>query len=239
MHRFFTDDISGEFARVTGEDVRHIVRVLRLKKGDAITLCDGAGTDYDASIVRLTDEWVECRVGAPYPSRSEADCRITVYQCLPKTGKMETIVQKCTELGADAFVPVLSRRCVAQPAGNFENRRVRYQRVALEAAKQSRRGRIPAVGALTKLEALDPSQFDLFLLAYEDEQGASLKRVLQQRKDARTVAILIGSEGGFESSEVAALTARGAVSVSLGARILRTETAGMAMVAQILYEAEP
>ena len=239
MHRFFTNDISGEIARVSGEDVRHIVRVLRLKKGDAITLSDGDGTDYDAVIVSLSDEKVDCRIGAPYPSHAEADRRITVYQCLPKTGKLETIVQKCTELGADAFVPVLSRRCVAQPTNNFEIRRVRYQRVALEAAKQSRRGRIPTVGAIEKLDALDPGKFDLFLLAYEDERAETLKRVLRRNPDARTIAILIGPEGGFEEGEVAALTRRGAISVSLGARILRTETAGMAMVAQILYEAEP
>lgn len=239
MHRFFTNDISGDTARVTGEDVRHIVRVLRLKKGDAITLCDGDGTDYDAVIERLSDEAVDCRVGAPYPSRAEADCRVTLYQCLPKTGKMDTIVQKCTELGADAFVPVLSRRCVVQPTNNFEIKRVRYQRVALEAAKQSRRGRIPTVGALEKLDALDPGSFDLFLLAYEDEQKETLKHVLQRHKDAGSIAILIGPEGGFEESEVQNLVRRGAVSVSLGARILRTETAGMTVVAQILYEVEP
>ncbi len=238
MHRFFVDSIGENTACITGEDVRHIVRVLRLKRGDAITLCDGNGTDYDAVITDFSDDAVDCAIGAGFPSRSEPPCRITLYQCLPKTGKMETIVQKCTELGVDTVVPVVSHRCVVQPTGNFEIKRIRYQRVALEAAKQSRRGRIPQIGQPVKIDALVPTQFDLFLLAYEEEHTETLKAALQRRRAASSVAILIGPEGGFTEEEAQSLAARGAVAVSLGARILRTETAGMAMIAQILYEVE-
>lgn len=238
MHRFFSDQITGEAARITGDDVRHIVRVLRLRPDDAIRLCDGCGNEYDAVITRLADDAVDCRVGKPYPSKSEPQCRVTLFQCLPKTGKMETIVQKCTELGVAAVVPVVSSRCVALPGNSFEIKRVRYQRVAEEAAKQSRRGVIPQFGALTPIERIDPAAFDLFLTAYEEESTGKLKSVLKKNRTAKRVGVLIGPEGGFAAEEVNRLNACGAQSVSLGARILRTETAGMAMLAQILYEVE-
>ena len=218
--------------------MRHIVRVLRLKPGDEITLCDGKGSEYDAVITQLSDAAVACTVGKPHASQSESKCRITLFQCLPKTGKMEFIVQKCTELGAEAIVPVISRRCVAQPTSNFEIKRVRYQRVAEEAAKQSRRGVILRFDGLTRIESIDPAAFDLFLIPYEEERAVTLKSALKANRSAKRVGLLIGPEGGFAPEETARLTERGALTISLGARILRTETAGMATVAQILYEVE-
>ena len=238
MHRFFTDQISGDAALITGDDVRHIVRVLRLKKFDEITLCDGKGQDYTAVITALGDDAVRCNVSAPVPSKTEPVTRVTLYQCLPKTGKMESIVQKCTELGVDAIVPVMSKRCVAPPTSNYEIKRIRYQRVAEEAAKQSRRGRIPLFQPIAPIAAIDPAEFDLFLLAYEEEDTLSLKAALKKAKKPVHIGLLIGPEGGFEPAEAQALIQKGAVSVSLGTRILRTETAGMAALAQILYELE-
>ena len=238
MHRFFTDQITAGEAQITGDDVRHVVRVLRLKPGDEVTLCDGRGSEYGGVITKLCDDAVTCSVGRPHASKAEPKCRVSVLQCLPKTGKMELIVQKCTELGAEAVVPVISRRCVAQPSSNFEIKRVRYQRIAEEAAKQSRRGMIPRFEGLTRIEALDPAAFELFLIAYEDERAVTLKAALKGRRGVKRMGVLIGPEGGFTPEEVARLTERGAVTVSLGARILRTETAGMAMLAQILYEVE-
>ena len=185
MHRFFTEAISNGEALVTGEDVRHIARVLRLKAGDAATLCDGMGRDYDGVITAVSDGAVRFSVGEGRPSETESACRVTLYQCLPKAGKMELIVQKCTELGVHAVVPVLSSRCVAQPAGNFEIKRVRLQRVAEEAAKQSRRGIIPYFGTLTPLPALDPASFDLFIIAYEEERALSLRTVRRCNWSAR------------------------------------------------------
>lgn len=238
MHRFFTDRIAEGTARLADDDVRHAARVLRLKPGDAVTVCDGRGSEYDATITTLSDTAVVCALGKPRDCQSEPDCRVTIFQCLPKSGKMELIVQKCTELGAEAVVPVVSGRCVAQPTGNFETRRVRYQRVAEEAAKQSRRGVIPRFGTLTPIDSVDPAAFELFLIAYEAEQARTLKSALRANRSARRVGVLIGPEGGFAPEEVARLTERGAIAITLGARILRTETAGMAMLAQILYEVE-
>ena len=238
MHRFFTSEISNGRAVITGDDVRHIGRVLRLRRGDRVQLCDGAGKDYDAAITEVTDQLVTLSLGAAYPSAGEPACEVTLFQCLPKTGKMETIVQKCTELGVCTLVPVLSKRCVAQPGGNFENKRVRYQKVAEEAAKQSRRGRIPEIKGILPLDQVDPAAFDLFIVAYEDEKNVTLKSVLKKNRALSRVGLFIGPEGGLEPEEAALLEGKGARCVSLGARILRTETAGMAALAMILYELE-
>ena len=151
---------------------------------------------------------------------------------------METIVQKCTELGVFAVVPVVSARCVVLPNKDFEKKRERYNRVALEAAKQSRRAMVPEVLPLVELKKIDPGAFDLFLIAYEDESGRTLKQALRAADAPKSIALVIGPEGGLEEGEVSRLTNAGAVSVSLGKRILRTETAGMAMLAQTLYEVE-
>ncbi len=238
MHRFFTEEILPNRAVVRGEDVKHLTRVLRLGAGDAVQLCDGQGRECDAVIAAVTPDSVSFDTQPWRESPSEPQHRVTLCQCLPKTGKMETILQKCVELGADAFVPVLSERCVVQPKESFQARISRWQRVSMEAAKQSRRGRIPRVAPLTPLAQLDFSPFDTVLVAYEDEHTVTLKAALHQGVGEK-IAVLIGAEGGFSAQEIAALCSRGAVPVSLGARILRTETAGMAMLAQILYEVEP
>ena len=171
-------------------------------------------------------------------AKSEPDVSVTLFQCLPKAGKMETIIQKCVELGACGFVPVQSERCVVVLKPPYEGRIERWQRVSEEAAKQSRRGIVPVVALPEPLKSLDFSAFDTVLVAYENERTVSLKQALRSGAH-KTIAIVIGPEGGFSEEEIAILTTRGATSVSLGTRILRTETAGMAMLAQIMYEVEP
>lgn len=239
MRRFFCESISGSTASITGDDAHHICRVLRMKAGDMLSLCDGAGFEYDAVITSASSEAVVCALGTKHESAVESAVKITLFQCLPKTGKLETIVQKCTELGVFAVVPVLSARCVVIPNKDFEKKRERYSRVALEAAKQSRRAIVPQVLSLVELKQVDPKQFDLFLVAYEEEDTRTLKTALREAGSPARIGLLIGPEGGLEPDEVRRLLANGAVSVSLGRRILRTETAGMAMLAQILYEVEP
>ena len=238
MRRFFSDDIAGQTATISGDDAHHINRVLRMKAGDVLSLCDGAGHEFDAVITTISQDAVICALGERRESAAESPVHVTLFQCLPKTGKMELIVQKCTELGVFAVVPVVSSRCVVVPNKDFEKKRERYSRVALEAAKQSRRAMVPDVAPLTEIKRIDPAQYDLFLVAYEDESAHTLKQALRKAPVAGSIALLIGPEGGLEESEVARLTGAGAVSVSLGKRILRTETAGMAMLAQTLYEVE-
>ncbi len=238
MRRFFCDNITGRTATIAGDDAHHIFRVLRMKAGDALSICDGSGYEYDASITSVSAEAVVCALGEQRKSGVESAVQVTLFQCLPKTGKMETIVQKCTELGVFAVVPVLSARCVVVPNKDFEKKRVRYARVALEAAKQSRRALVPQILPLTQFKQIDVKQFDLFLIAYEEETARTLKQALRAAPPSKRVALLIGPEGGLEESEVSHLTKSGAVSVSLGRRILRAETAGMAMLAQVLYEVD-
>lgn len=240
MSRFFTEQIIGDTAVITGEDVRHLSRVLRLRAGDAVEICDGRGTDYTGTICSIDEREVRCTLTDAHPALTEPQCRITLFQALPKTGKLELIVQKCVELGVDTVAPVVSARCVAVPTRDFEPKRVRCQRVAEEAAKQSRRGIIPRVLPVQQLERVELSGFDAVLVAYEQEHARSLKAALSAYPVGalRRAAILIGPEGGLERAEVEALVSAGAQTVSLGTRILRTETAGMAMLAQMLYALE-
>ncbi len=237
MHRFFIKEPIADMVTLRGEDVKHISRVLRLREGDAVTLCDGCGLECDAQIESITKDAVRCLCNAPVPCVSEPKTKVTLYQGLPKTGKMETIVQKCVELGVDTIVPMLTDRCVVQPKESFQGRIERWQRVSEEAAKQSRRGIIPKIEPLIALKHIDLSQYDLALVAYENERTVSLKAVLKTFSGTK-IALLIGPEGGFEEAEIKRLVEVGAQSVSLGTRILRTETAGMAMLAQVLYEVE-
>ena len=238
MRRFFCDNIAGNTATISGDDAHHIFRVLRMQPGDALSLCDGVGFEYGAVITSVSADAVVCILGDRQKSEVESPVRITLFQCLPKAGKMETIVQKCTELGVFAVVPVVSARCVVVPNKDFEKKRERYNRVALEAAKQSRRAMVPEVAQLADIKKIDPAAYDLFLTAYEDESARTLKQALRAAGAPKTIALMIGPEGGLEEGEVARLSGAGALSVSLGKRILRTETAGMAMLAQTLYEVE-
>ncbi len=237
MHRFFTNEIQSNTAVVRGDDVRHIVKVLRLHAGDCVQLCDGNGNECDAVIRSVAPDAVTFDTESWRTARTEPNAKITLFQCLPKAGKMETIIQKCVELGVSAFVPVQSERCVAVLKPPYEGRIERWQRVSEEAAKQSRRGVIPKVHFPVALDKLDFSNFDTVLAAYENEQTVSLKSALRARCGLR-IAVVIGPEGGFSEQEIETLLKKGARSVSLGTRILRTETAGMATAAQILYEVE-
>ena len=237
MHRFFTTEIQPDTAVVRGEDVKHIAKVLRLHAGDRVQLCDGNGRECEAAIRSVSSDAVVFDTEPWQIAQTEPRTKITLFQCLPKAGKMETIIQKCVEIGVCGFVPVQSERCVVVLKPPYEGRIERWQRVSEEAAKQSRRGVIPQVALPTALDKLDFSDFDTVLAPYENERTVSLKTALRASCGTR-VAVVIGPEGGFSDAEIACLVENGAVSVSLGPRILRTETAGMATAAQILYEVE-
>ena len=235
MNRFFVEDIGPDRATITGEDLKHLSAVLRLKKGDKVMLSDGKGSECQGEIERVEPGRAQVKTGPWRPCVSEPHHKLTLFQCLPKAGKMEVILQKCTELGMNALVPTLSARCVVQPGKDFDKKLQRYRKVAREAAMQSHRGWIPEVLPLVELKKADLSIFDTVYVAYEGEKQTSLKAAMGERP-GRRIALFIGPEGGFEPEEVQSLVQKGARPVSLGPRILRTETAGMAMVAQILFE---
>lgn len=237
MDRFFIkpEEIKDNVASIQGEDVGHILRVLRLHAGDCICLCDGQGYDYTARISGVDKQTVYADIMERRMCETEPRHRVTLYQSLPKAGKMEVIIQKCVELGIFAIQPVYSARCVAQP-DSFEKKLKRYQRVAYEAAKQSRRGIVPAVLPVTELAAC-AFPHELVLFAYEEERVYTLKQALRGTH-ACDIALIIGPEGGFAPEEALLLQQKGVRALSLGKRILRTETAGMAMLAMVMYELE-
>jgi 16S rRNA (uracil1498-N3)-methyltransferase len=237
MHRFFTTEIQNGTATVRGEDVKHITKVLRLRAGDCVQLCDGKGNECDAVIASVLPDAVTFDTQPWQRAKTESETRITLFQCLPKAGKMETIIQKCVELGASSFVPVQSERCVVVLKPPYEGRIERWQRVSEEAAKQSRRGIVPVVALPEPLKSLDFSAFDTVLVAYENERTVSLKQALRSGAH-KTIAIVIGPEGGFAEEEIAKAEELGMKKITLGRRILRTETAGMTMLSILMYMLE-
>ena len=239
MRRFFAENsvLDGDTVILTGDEAKHISRVLRMRAGDEVLLINGEGTECKARIETVDEGSVTLVITERNSCGADPEVDITLFQCLPKQGKMEVIIQKCVELGVSKIVPVVSKRCVVKLDGK-DNKLVRWNKVAREAAKQSGRASVPQVDTPAKLENIDLTKFGLVLIAYENESETTLRSVLRGRAVSGPIAVFIGPEGGFESGEVSSIIERGGVAVSLGRRILRTETAGMAMLAQIMYELE-
>ncbi len=233
MPRFFTKNINGNTAVIEGEDVSHISRVLRMGEGEELTLCDGEGADYICKITEITKKNITCEVVEKCENQSEPACKVTLFQALPKGAKMEYIIQKCVEIGVCEIVPMMTRRVIGKPSDKGE----RWNKVSEEAAKQSGRGIIPRVlPAVSFSEALSKmKECDLAVMPYECEQETHLSDVLRGQSP-KTVGIMIGPEGGFAPEEVEAVQGEGIKTVTLGKRILRTETAGMSVVSSIMYE---
>ncbi len=237
MRRFYSESVTeiNGLVTLTGDEARHISTVLRMRPGDDVLLIDGKGAEYISEIVSSSDGEAVLKIKESRISAAEPEVKVTLFQCLPKQGKMELIVQKCVELGVYAIVPVVSKRCVVKIDGK-ENKLVRWNKVAQEASKQCGRAFVPSVLPPVKLREIDLTPFDAALLAYENEDMRTLKEELRRLGSVSSTALIIGPEGGFESEEAEELINKGAASVSLGKRILRTETAGMSALAQIMYE---
>lgn len=231
MPRFFTGPLEGPDALLTGADAAHISRSLRLRPGEEITLCDGQGTDYQGRI-RSVGETVEVEILSRHPSESEPSVRVTLYQACPKGDKLETIIQKSVELGVYAIVPVLTDRCVSRPdKASMAKKLARYQKIALEAAKQSGRGIIPTVHPLLTLKEAAEKAPGSRLVFYE--KGG--QRLCDLVKGTETeISLFVGSEGGFSPEEIAFLVEKGIRPATLGSRILRCETAPVCGLAVVL-----
>ena len=245
MARFYValDQIlEGEIV-ITGPDVSHIRNVLRMKAGDRLTACDGQGRDYICEITALEREEIRARELFCSETASELPVRLVLFQGLPKKDKMELIIQKAVELGAAEIVPVIMKRCVAklEDSKKEEKKRERWQRIAESAAKQSGRGIIPFIRpAMAYARALEYAKaLDMLLIPYENQRGIrTAKEAFQKAAKSASAGILIGPEGGFEPSEIEDGKKAGAEIISLGKRILRTETAGLAAVSMLMYEIE-
>ncbi len=236
MPRFFTETIDETRGIITGDDAKHIAKVLRMHPGEKLVACDTKGTDYDCAIAEVSDKEVALTVERAYPSETEPTVSVTLYQAMPKSDKMELIIQKAVELGVGAIVPVQTKRCVSRPdAKSMAKKLERYNRIALEAAKQCGRGRIPQVLPMLDYgEAIAAMKQDERAFLFYENSTSSFRKELEQ--GVRSVSIMVGAEGGFDEVEVQQALAAGVASLSLGKRILRCETAPLAALSIIMYE---
>ncbi len=230
MHRFYADKDAqaGEIVRLSDEDAHHAVRVLRMKAGDEAELFV-SGRRYLAEMAELSDGQVTARLKQELPS-TEAKLRITLYQGLPKADKMELIVQKAVELGADSVVPVAMERCVVQlNAKDGEKKQERWQKIAREACKQSGRCQMLTVHVPVKFDSMPTmlGKHEAAIVPWEDAHGYSLTAFHREHPDIRNLAVVIGPEGGMSAAEISRMQEAHCRSVTLGPRILRTETAGL------------
>lgn len=233
MQKLFVDFIpQGSFV-IDGDSARHIAKALRMRAGDALTLCCGNGKDYGCIIDSIDGKTVTLSVQSEAKSDSEPSVRVSLYQGVPKGDKFDDVVQKCTELGVSEITPVLTHRSVSRPdEKSAQKKRSRYRKIALEAAQQSGRGIVPAVNTMTDLKnALKNDDSELKILFYEGG-GESLKSIV--RPDIKSVSVYIGPEGGFEKSEAELIKEYGGKIATLGKRILRTQTAPAAALTAIM-----
>ena len=252
MSKFFvkTEQINNNDIVIIGDDVNHIINVLRMKKTDKVQICNqDTGDNYNAEIVNYSKNEVECKIISKINETTESNVHITLFQGIPKFEKMELIIQKNTEVGIKSIVPVIMERTVVKLDEKIASKKLeRWQKIAEIAAKQSMRDIIPQIGNITKLKDIDTTEFDAALVAYENEEHNILKTELQklERKiksnnsseQQYNIAIVIGPEGGISEKELVMLAEKNAKFVSLGKRILRTETAGVVMAGNIIYELE-
>lgn len=248
MPRFFvpTDNFDGDIVKITGDDARHIARALRMAKGEHITVCDMKGFEHDCVLEEFSDDvCVTARILSSEKSANEPPYRVTLYQASPKGDKLEYITQKAVELGVYDIIPFISDRCVSRPDEKSSAKKAeRLTKIAKEAAKQCGRAYLPTVdGFCSFKQMLDrASECELRLFLYEGDGTVPLREVLCNYKSERgvpsSIAIVIGSEGGFSIEETRIAAERGFIMCGLGRRILRTETASGCVLSCLMYEYE-
>ena len=245
MYRFYSQDLSEaeKVIRITGEDVNHIKNVLRLKIGSSITVGDGSSRDYICTISEIGEDHVLADIVDITDSQAELPSEIVLYQGMPKADKLELVIQKSVELGASEIVPVMMKRSVVKLDDKKKAKKLeRYNLIAESAAKQSRRGIIPQVTEFLNFnEAIDRevSKGAKLLVPYESAEGMAYTRsVFASLKGAERIAVFIGPEGGFSPEEIEYAKSHGASIITLGNRILRTETAGLMVLSILGYELE-
>ena len=245
MSRFFVEEKNIKEDRIyitDKDDVKHLSKVLRHRIGDVVEISDNREFEYE---IELTEIAADMACGSIISKRTferEPYHRVTLYQGIPKQGKMELIIQKTVELGVDRIIPVFTERTVVQDKGNFGKKTERWQKIADEAVKQCRRGVIPAIENSISFEdvAEHMKSNDINIFCYEDENKTALKEILRSNdiEGCKKIGLIIGPEGGFSEKECSFITEAGALSASLGKTILRVETASVAALAMLMYELE-
>lgn len=233
MPRFFSDEINDDIAFIRGSDAVHIGRSLRMKTGDELIICS-KGIEYITIIQSISDEQVVCEIKYSQPSKSEPNIDLTLFQAVPKGDKLDFIIQKAVELGASRIYPVITSRCVSRPdKKSFDKKHKRLQKIALEAAKQSGRGIVPQVEDIIDFKKCTEllGQMDFSFVCYENGGKKLNESGLRPNSN---VGIFIGSEGGFEQSEVDECIKNGITVIGLGNRILRCETAPVTAISIVM-----
>lgn len=260
MSKFFVDPSAVSGAHIyleNKDDLHHLRKVLRARPGMELDISDGDCWEYKTCLEELTGDCATLKILDKQKFATEPATRVTLYQGVPKASKMETVIQKTVEMGVDTIVPVFMERTVVVEKGNFGKKLDRWNKIAAEAVKQCKRGLIPRVTESYDVDKMlaELPNYDLIICPYENEDGLTIKDFLRAAPppaavqpglestgrtgpQALRVALIIGPEGGFSESEIEKLKAAGAATVTLGKTILRTETAGLAALAMIMYELE-
>lgn len=241
MYHFFVtkEQTSGERIEIIGDDVNHMKNVLRMKVGEQVTVSDGCDREYLCHIEEIFDDHIELKIEDIFGETRELPCEIVLFQGLPKGDKMELIIQKAVELGAARIVPVMTSRTIVKWDAKKAKKKIeRYNTIAKTAAKQAKRSVIPVVEDVVNFsQACEmASELSANLIPYENAEGMEASRkAIADIKGRKSVGIFIGPEGGFEEKEVEQAMAIGATPITLGKRILRTETAGMAVLSILMF----
>lgn len=245
MYWFYIDknQIENKHIRISGSDVNHIKNVLRLSAGEKIAVCDGQGKDYYCIISEVSKEEVEAEIIEEKNSESELDTKLYLFQGLPKKDKMELIIQKAVELGIYEIIPVKMKNCVVKIEDKKkENKKLeRWQSIAEAASKQSKRGIIPKIKEIMSFEeALEYAEkLEYGIVPYEKSIDIQLSRkIIKAALDKNSIGIFIGPEGGFDDKEIDKVMKAGLKPITLGKRILRTETAGLTILSILMFELE-
>ena len=245
MYQFFVEphQISDKTVRIEGQDVNHIKNVLRMKIGEELSVSNGVdGKEYRCGIVSLDEESITCELRFVKEDGVELPSEVYLFQGLPKADKMELIIQKAVELGVHAVVPVSTKRCVVKLDDKKAKQKIaRWQGISEAAAKQSKRRIVPEVkDVMSFKEALNfVKDFEVKLIPYElAEDMSKTKEIISDLQSGQRIAIFIGPEGGFEEAEVESAMTVGVHPITLGKRILRTETAGFTVLSWVMYQLE-
>ena len=247
MSKFFVNEnqIHNNIIEILDEDVNHIKNVLRLNVDEEIKICDSSNSkNYNCKIISISSQKIECEILSELQNEAEGNVEIHIFQGLPKADKMELIIQKGTELGVAEYIPVSFKRSIVKLSGKDEIKKIdRWNKISEVAAKQSGRDIVPEVMHLKTLnETINMiSEYDLFLVAFEEEKENTLKNELLKLKELKNeykIACLVGPEGGLTKDEVLKLEENGAKVITLGNRILRTETVAMYIASTVMYELE-
>ncbi len=241
MSRYFVDkaQIEGESIIITGEDYQHLKKVLRVTSGDTVTVCC-EGLDYTCEITEISSSSIFTKITAREINSTEPKLKVTLFQGLPKSDKMDFIVQKCIELGVSEVIPMITDRSIVKINTDKDaaSKVTRWQKIAAEAAKQCNRGSVPVIGMPIRFsEAVKMSRGkELSIIPYEKETAVGFNSVAAGLSNIGSASIFIGPEGGFTDQEIQLAEVEGVRKITLGPRILRTETAGIVALSLMMYE---